>query len=209
MRKTFAPHFVVRSFVRMASREYNRHNRQDGLGRKMIKRKMAVVGLVGVVGVGALAACGSEPAAQQSEPAQSNSTESPSREAGVTTKDIRVTIVNEYPRDGGIFVNTKDGYGKSSQNLGRGKTTVAKGDEPKIEVSIPHGPGDEFIAKNWPFQKPWFEYDLGDFDKGKEARLGEGESKEWTSPKSGITYTMSRQDDSSGLIQMKLVFSKK
>lgn len=174
----------------------------------MNKRKLAAIGVAGTVGVMALTACGSQPAAQPADASQSAPAESPNREAGVTTKDIKVTVVNEYPRDGGMFVQMKGDYPKSSQNLGQGKSDYTKGDQPRIWVSVPHQAWDVFDAKNWPFQKPWFEYDLGDFDKGKEARLGVGDSKEWTSPKTGISYTMSRQDDANGLIQMKLVIRK-
>lgn len=176
----------------------------------MNKRKLAAIGMAGIVGVMALTACGSQRTAQPADASQSAPAESPNREAGITTKDIRVTIVNEYPRGGGMFVRDKGDsrFTESSMNLGRGKSTHSEGDQPRIWVSVPGHRWDVFDAKNWPFQKPWFEYNLGDFDRGEEASLGIGESKEWTSPKTGISYTMSRQDDANGLIQMKLVIGK-
>lgn len=175
----------------------------------MSKRKLLATGIACMVGLGTLTACASQSSPQPVNTIPPSSTASPNREAGVANQKIQLTLVNNRPNRFGYMIVDSLGEGGSERHVPTGEslTTYRTGHE--IQISVPGQRWDTFKVVNSITGKPYFQYTSN--ADGKDAdiiELNVGESKEWTSPKTGTTYTMSRQENIDNLKHMKLVLSQ-
>lgn len=158
--------------------------------------RVAVGTFVGIAAVGLLAGCGSSTATSEPQPTD--------KEAGVFTKDIKLTVVNNGNNN--MWVTTKrNGREASYETLGtNGKSTTTRGDQPSVVIEPPrYGPADTFTAYN-----PLLIGSASIKYRDGEKELNPGQTFRWTSPATSRTYEFSRAADEGGYVNMTITIVK-
>ncbi|MFA7267655.1 MAG: hypothetical protein WC054_15195, partial [Candidatus Nanopelagicales bacterium] len=160
--------------------------------------RVALGVLVGTAAVALLAGCGSSTATSEPQPQPTD------KEAGVFTKDIKLTVTNNGNHN--MWLTTKrNGVAASYETLGNnGQSSTTKGDQPSVVIERPRvGPSDTFTAYN-----PVLIGSASIRYRDGEKELNPGQSFRWTSPTTSQTYEFSRAADAGSYVYLTITIVK-